>query len=231
MKTSKRVIIFLILIFLIISIRFSGLSNYLTFENLKTNKEFLKQSVNQSYLFYVIAFIILYIIVTGFSIPGATILTLASGFLFGTIFGAFYAVIGATIGATLAFLLSRYLIGNWVQKKYESNLKKFNKEISENGFSYLLTLRLIPIFPFFLINILSGLTKIPLKTFIWTTAIGIIPGSLVYSFSGKQLDFINSVSDVFSTRILIAFLLLALLALIPVIFRYAKNKDKIKNIF
>ena len=184
----------------------------------------LQQVVERNYLLSVGGYIVIYIVVVAFSIPGATILTLGGGFLFGTLWGAIYVNAGATIGATLAFLFCRYVAGEWVQNKYQDKLTTFNRELLKNGYRYLLALRFIPVFPFFLINIFAGLTRIPLRTFIWTTSIGIFPGSLVYAFAGSQLGDIQSVEDIFSARIAVAFSLLAFLVLFPVIVNYFKGK-------
>lgn len=211
----KKILLFVIIISIIVGIRVSGLGDYLTFENLKQNREHLHIFVSEHYVFSVFLYIIIYIVVTGLSLPGATTMTLAGGFLFGTILAAIYVNICATAGAILAFLVSRYLLGTWIQNKYSDKLEKFNRETELNGYRYLLTLRLIALFPFYLINILAGVTKIPLKTFIWTTSLGIFPGSLVYAFAGSRLNFIESPKDIFSPQILLAFVLLALLPLLP----------------
>jgi uncharacterized membrane protein YdjX (TVP38/TMEM64 family) len=166
----------------------------------------------------------IYIVVVALSIPGATILTLGGGFLFGVLWGVIYVNAGATTGATLAFLFCRYVAGEWVQNKYQDKLNNFNRELSKNGYRYLLALRLVPVFPFFLINICAGLTKIPLRTFVWTTSLGILPGSLVYAFAGSQLSAIESVEDIFSAKILSAFILLALFVIFPVLFNYIKRR-------
>lgn len=230
MKHKKKILLVILIITIIIVIRGMGWHQYLTFENLKKNKDSLQHSVSEYYVMSAILFITIYIIVTGFSIPGATILTLSAGFLFGAIFGTIYVNIGATVGATIAFLFSRYLIGDWVQKKYKEKLAKFNKELEVNGYGYLLTLRFIPIFPFFLINIFAGLTKISVKTFIWTTSVGILPGSFVYAFAGSQLTYIESPRDIVSGKIIIAFVLLGLFAILPVIIRHARNRKHQKTI-
>ena len=221
---TKKIILLLLVITIIILIRGMGWHRYLSFENLKKNTDTLQQFVGNDYVLSVIIFVVLYVMVTGFSIPGATILTLGAGFLFGAIFGTIYVNIGATTGAILAFIFSRYMMGGWVQNKYQDKLVKFNKELEANGYGYLLTLRFIPLFPFFLINILAGLTKIPLKTFIWTTSLGILPGSFVYAFAGSQLACcIDSPKDIISGRTLIAFLLLGTFALLPVIVKHIKK--------
>ena len=225
MKASykKRITLFIIILAAIAIIRLTGVDRYLTFENLQENKFRLQQIVESSYTLSVIGYILLYITIVAFSIPGATILTLSGGFLFGVLWGALYVNAGATTGASLAFLFCRYVAGEWVQNNYQDKLTTFNRELSENGYRYLLALRLIPVFPFFLINICAGLTKIPLRTFVWTTSAGIFPGSLVYTFAGNQLADIESIEDFFSAKIAVAFSLLALFVLFPVLLNYIKR--------
>lgn len=232
MKASKKKrIIFLVLILAVIAIiRFAGVDKNLAFENLQEHKFYLQQIVEDNYALSVVGYILFYIVVVAFSVPGAIILTLSGGFLFGTILGAIYVNVGATTGAALAFLFFRYLAGEWVQNKYKDKLDKFNRELSENGYRYLLALRLIPVFPFFLINICAGLTKIPLRTFVWTTSLGILPGSLVYAFAGSQLSTIESVEDIFSAKIVSAFVLLALFVVFPVLFNYVKRRSVSNNL-
>jgi len=225
MKKSviKKILLLMVIVGIIAGIRVSGLGDYLTFENLKQNRESLHNVVNENYLFSVFLYIVIYILVTGLSLPGAATMTLAGGFLFGTILAALYVNIGATTGATLAFLVSRYLLGNWIQGKYRDKLQKFNREIEANGYRYLLTLRLIALFPFYLINIMAGVTTTPIKTFVWTTSVGIFPGSLVYAFAGSRLNVIESPRDIFSPQILLAFALLALLPLLPMVIKKLRH--------
>jgi len=223
---KKRFTLLVIILATIAIIRFAGVDSYLTFENLQANKYRLQQIVEGNYLQSAGGYVLLYIVVVAFSIPGATILTLSGGFLFGVLWGAIYVNAGATTGAALAFLFCRYVAGEWVQNKYGDKLNKFNKELEENGYRYLLALRLIPVFPFFLINIFAGMTKISWRTFMWTTTLGILPGSLVYVFAGSQLKAIESVKDIFSAKIIGAFSLLALFVLIPVIINYIKRRRK-----
>jgi uncharacterized membrane protein YdjX (TVP38/TMEM64 family) len=214
-----RVILFAAIVLAIVAVRLSGLGDYLTFQSLKQNADILYGAVHADYLSSVAVFVGIYVLVTGLSLPGAAVMTLAAGFLFGTLAGALYANAGATLGATLAFLVSRYLAGGWLQKRYGEKLAGFNRELERNGYRYLLTLRLIALFPFFLINILAGLTNVPLRTFFWTTAVGIIPGDLVYTFAGSRLKQIENPRDIFSPQVLLAFALLALLPLLPVIIK------------
>ena len=117
-------------------------------------------------------------------------------------------------------------LGAKLQEKYADKLARFNKELQENGYSYLLTLRFIPLFPFWMINLFAGLTNIPLRTYAWTTAVGIFPGSFVYTFMGSRLNDINSPKDLLSFEILLAFVLLGLFALTPTIIKKVRNRTK-----
>ncbi|PLX69762.1 MAG: TVP38/TMEM64 family protein [Denitrovibrio sp.] len=196
----------------------------LTFESLKTNSDALQSYVESNHLISLSLFMFIYIVVAGLNLPGAVILSLSGGFVFGTTLGTLLAVTGATIGAGLGFLMSRYLLGETLNKKYETQLAKFNNELTSNGYMYMLTLRLIPIFPFFLINILAGLTKLKLRTFLWTSFMGMIPGGFVFVYAGSRLNEISSVNDIFSPQILSAFILLGLLMLVPVIYKKLKSR-------
>lgn len=203
----------------IFSFFYFDLGEYFTLESLKANKDALKSYAQVHYGSMVILFIVIYCTQTALSLPGATILTLAGGFLFGTWLGTLYVNVGATSGATLAFFAARYLFRDTVERKFGERLDSVQRGFASNAFHYLLTLRLIPLFPFFLVNLAAGLTRIRLTTYIVATAVGIIPGSFVYANAGKQLGTINSVKDIASPGVLGAFLLLGLLALVPVVYK------------
>ncbi|HSB33050.1 MAG TPA: TVP38/TMEM64 family protein [Nitrospirota bacterium] len=220
---NKKILLLVILILAVITLRSSPLGSALTFENLQRNRQALLSFVSAHYVLSVVSFISVYVIVAALSIPGAVILTLAGGVLFGTIAGVLYVDVGATAGAVCAFLSARYLLGDRLQQKYGSQLAKFNGEMERNGVSYLLTLRLISVFPFFLINFLAGLTKVPLKTFLWTTAVGIIPGSVVFSYSGQQLGSINSPADILSKKVIAALAALGFITLAPIVWKRVKQ--------
>jgi uncharacterized membrane protein YdjX (TVP38/TMEM64 family) len=222
----KQIIVALCIVALIFLIRFSGLNDLLTFDMLRQYRDQLLSITANNYILTVGIFITIYIVVVALSIPGAVILSLAAGFLFG-FWGIIYVNIGATIGAILAFLVARYLIGDWLQNRYAEKLVSFNKEIAENGYNYLLTLRLIPIFPFFLVNIFGGITRIPLVTYAWTTMVGIAPASFVFIYAGCQLGNIDKPGDILSWQVLLVFVFFGLLALIPV---FLKKLMKKKNI-
>jgi uncharacterized membrane protein YdjX (TVP38/TMEM64 family) len=167
-----------------------------------------------------------YITVIVLALPGAAIMSISGGVLFGILPAMLYVNIAATTGATLSFLLSRYLIGSWVQSKYKSSLSNFNKEMDENGKRYLITLRLIPILPFFMINLAAGLTQISVFTFIWTTTLGIVPGSFAYVLAGNNLSSIQSANEILSKEVIFVFVILGLLSLVhPLSKKYLAKKQ------
>jgi uncharacterized membrane protein YdjX (TVP38/TMEM64 family) len=200
------------------------LNSYLSLETIKTHRDRLLAYTGEHYLSAVLIFILLYITQAALSLPGSALFTLTGGFLFGTIAGALYANLGATGGASLAFLAARYLFHDWVEARWGRRLAAFHRGFAHNAFGYLITLRLMPIFPFFIINLLSGLTKTPIGTFLAATSLGIIPGSLVYAYAGRQLGTINRLADIASPRVLLAFTLLGLLALAPTVYRHLVPK-------
>lgn len=198
---------------------------YVSLEALKANRDELLAYTNANFTAAVLLYVAVYILQTGFSLPGGAIMTLAGGFLFGSVLGTIFVNIGATTGATLAFLAARYLLRDWVERRFGDRIEPIQAGFAENAFHYLLTLRLIPAFPFFLVNLVSGLTRIPLGTYIIATSIGIIPGSFVYAFAGKQLGSINSLAEIASPPVLLAFTFLGLLALVPIAHRkFVKQK-------
>lgn len=223
-KEKKQFLLIFFFIAAIAVLRFSPLGNILTFENLKQHRDALVLFVRNQYGLSVALYIAAYILVTAFSLPGAVILTLAGGFLFRTAPATVYVDLGATVGAVLAFLSARYLLGDRLQQKYSAFLSAFNEEAEKNGARYLLTVRFIPVFPFFLVNFLSGLTKIPLATFIWTTSLGIIPGTVVFAFAGSRIGSLNSLSEIVSGKALAAFAALALFTIFPVILDRIKRR-------
>lgn len=214
-----KVIVAVVFLAVIGAFYFFDLMAYVSLDVLKANREKLFSFTEEHYVSAVVLFILTYVAQTAFSLPGATLMTLAGGFLFGTLWAALYVNIGATTGATLAFLAARYLFRGWVERRFGDRLSAFQDGFTQNAFNYLLTLRLIPLFPFFLVNLLSGLTRVRVGTYVTATALGIIPGSLAYTFAGRQLGTINSLGELASPRLLLAFTLLGLLFLMPVVYR------------
>jgi uncharacterized membrane protein YdjX (TVP38/TMEM64 family) len=195
------------------------LHHQLTLESLKANRDALLAFTEQNYVTAVTIFVTSYCLVVAFSLPGAVFFTLAGGFLFGSLVGTLYVNLAATSGATLAFLAGRYLLRDWVEAKFGSRLGPLQEGFARNALSYLMTLRLIPIFPFFIVNLVCGLTRVSLGTYVLATAIGIIPGSFVYAYAGRQLGTINSLKEIASPNVLVAFTLLGLLALVPIAYQ------------
>lgn len=224
--SKKKIAIAGIVAVLIALFFFFDLGRYLTLEALKANRDALTAFNQKNRLVMAMAFIGVYIIQTALSLPGAAILSLAAGAVFGAVTGTLYVNIGATVGAVLAFLVARYLFHDVIQNKFGPRLEKINKELETRGFNYLLFLRLVPVFPFFLINLGAGLTKLPLRTFFFGTMIGIIPGSFVFCNAGASLATITSMSGIASPRVLGSFALLGLFALVPVLYQKAKRKQK-----
>jgi uncharacterized membrane protein YdjX (TVP38/TMEM64 family) len=200
------------------------LQRFLTLEALKANRQSLLDYYASHGVAMVAGFMTVYIIQTALSLPGAAILSLAAGAIFGSIMGTVYANIAATIGATLAFLVTRYLLRDVVLSRFGGKLEGINRELEARGFNYLLFLRLVPVFPFFLINLAAGLTRLPLRTFFTGTMLGIIPGGFVYVNAGASLATIESISGIASPRVLGSFVLLGLFALIPVLYTKLKRK-------
>lgn len=228
MNRAFRTIIIVVIIVagLLAAVRFTALGDVLNPQRIAENRDTLIEYVRDNFLISALLFVLLYIIVVALSIPGATVLSLLGGFFYGPLIGVVLINIGATGGAFLVFLAARFVIGNLVQQKYGERLEKFNREIQENGKNYLLTLRLIPVFPFFLINIFAGVTAIPAVTFLWTTALGIIPGSFVYAYFGYTGARIEPGESLISSEVLIALVLLGLLSLLPVIDRKIRGRRK-----
>jgi len=202
------------------------LGRFLTLDALKANRQALVEYHAAHGAAMVAGFMALYITQTALSLPGAAILSLAAGAIFGSLMGTVYANIAATIGATLAFLVTRYLLRDAIQNRFGARLEYLNRELETRGFNYLLFLRLVPLFPFFLINLAAGLTRLPLRTFVLGTMIGIIPGGFVYVNAGASLATITSLSGIASPRVVGSFALLGLFALVPVLYNRVKAGKK-----
>lgn len=222
-RYKKRIIILIFLVALILFVRFSGIDDYMTFENLKRNRDSLQEFVKNHYILSVLCYIVIYIS-AAFFVPGAIPLTVVGGLLFGVFWGTVYVCIGATVGATLAFFTARYLIGEWLQDRYRNQLRRFNKEMSRHGHYYLIMIRLTPLLPFFLINYLAGLTMIPFRVFLLTFLITLLPGSVIYAFAGQHLGTIESLEDILSVEtLLIIILLLAIVILSLIAYKCIKD--------
>jgi len=208
---------------------FFDLGRFLSLESLKTHRDDLLTYYETNPLAMILGFIGVYIATTALSLPGATLLTLLGGAIFGAVKGTFIVNIGATCGATLAFLAARFLLKDWVQSKFGEKLKAFQAGFEQNAFNYMLFLRLVPLFPFFLVNLSSGITRIPVRTFFFGTMIGTLPGTFVYANAGSNLASINSLKDIASPQVLGAFVLLGLFALVPTLYQKFKNRKSLSS--
>jgi len=222
---KNKTIILLIGLLLIALFFYFDLKQYLTLASLKANHQLLLTVYAEHALLMVAAFMAIYIIQTALALPGAVILSLSAGAIFGPLMGTIYAVSAASVGATLSFLVTRYLLRDSVVNRFGSKLESINQELETRGLNYLLFLRLVPVFPFFLINLAAGLTRLPLRTYILGTFIGIIPGGFVYVNAGASLASINRLSDIASPRVLGSFALLGLFALVPVIYTKLRTRS------
>ena len=191
-----------------------GLDQYLTLGALKESQGKFAAMLEQSTWQVTLIAFVLYVVVVALSLPGAAIMGLAMGALFGLWYGTLLVSFASTIGATLAFLISRYLLRDYVQHHFGGKLKVINEGMAKDGALYLFMLRLVPIFPFFLINLLMGLTQIHTRTFYWVSQLGMLAGTIVYVNAGTQLARIDSLSDIISPGVLLSFALLGAFPLI-----------------
>jgi len=195
-----------------------GGDQYLSLESIKANRDALLSYTESNYLQAALLALIIYTASTAFSIPGGTVLSLVVGFLFGRWVGTAIILVAATLGATLVFLAARYLFADAARKKMNSGVAaKLINGFNDNAFNYLLFLRLVPLFPFWLVNLAPAFTPIKLRTYVIGTAIGILPGCFIFANLGQSLGHIDSLDQLVSAETLLAFGLLGLFALLPVI--------------
>ena len=178
---------------------------YLSLDYIKKQQAEFKSYYADNQVLVLVGYFFLYVLITALSLPGAAILTLLAGALFGFITGVVLASFASSIGAILAFLVARFLVGNTIQKKYGNKLVKFNEGVEREGAFYLFTMRLIPVFPFFLVNVLMALTTIPVLTFYWVSQLGMLAGTMVYVYAGTEIAKIEAIGDVLSLNLIAAF--------------------------
>ena len=188
----------------------SGATQYLTLEYLKSQKESFSIFYENNQLATIAIYFISYVAVTALSLPGAAIMTLAGGAIFGLSLGTLVVSFASTIGATLAFLVARYVLKDTVQDKFGDKLGTINRGIEKEGAFYLFTLRLIPAFPFFIINLVMGITPIRTIVFFFVSQVGMLPGTIVYVNAGTQLAKIDSLKGILSIELIGSFVLLGI---------------------
>lgn len=203
------------LILVLITVYFTtGAGSYLTLASLKQNQELLTAQFSNHPLLVSFIFGLGYVLVTALSIPGATILTLASGAIFGLFYGTIIASVASTLGATLSFLGARYLFRQSAERRFRERMSSINQGLQKEGSFYLFTLRLIPAFPFFLVNLVMGLTNFSAWRFFLVSQIGMLPGTFVYVNAGTEISKIESLKGILSPGLLISFSLLGILPLL-----------------
>ncbi len=224
----KKIIIVLVIIALLACFFIFDLQQYLDFSYIKSKQQALADFYQANPLQSIAIFFVIYVIATSLSFPGASILSLLAGAIFGLLIGSIVVIFAATLGATVAFWLSRYLLGNTVQEKYADKLKTINAGLEKDGAFYLLTLRLLPVFPFFIINVLMGLTPMRTLTYVVTSFFGMLAGTIIYVNVGTQLANLDSLSGILTPKIWAAFILLAVF---PWIAKFIINTLRSRRIY
>jgi len=224
MKRNTGKIFFGLVFFVIITISyFADLSDIISFEIIKNTYQDIKLLVAKNYYFYFIIFFIIYVVVTAFALPISLLKTLLAGALFGFWPGLILVSFASSIGSTFCFLFSRFALRAYVQKRFNNYLEKINKGIEEDGWLYLLFLRLSPVFPFFIINLVFGLTKMKTFQFYLVSQVGMFIGTAIFVNAGAQIGSINSIEEILTAKIIIS---LTLIGIFPLMIKYLYKKFK-----
>lgn len=228
---KKRAAILAGFVGLIVLLLFSGVQDFLSLDTLRENREVLLAFVEANYLAAVVAFMLAYILAVTFSLPGAVWLSIAGGFIFSAGPATVYIVIAATIGATLVFLLARYVLGDSLRQKAGGAIDRMRDGFQEDAFSYMLVLRLVPLFPFFIVNLVPAFLNVPIRIYVIGTGLGIIPGAFVYALVGSGLGAVFDAGGnvdpgavLLRPEVIGSLLGLAALALIPVGYKRLKRE-------
>ncbi len=230
MKNRPQMIAGFVFMILLGAIFAFDLHHYLSWTALAQMSQDLQNAVETAYGLSVVAYVLIYMAVVAFSLPGAIWVTLAGGFMFGPLWGGLFAVIGASAGACLLFVLARYIVGDSLRRRYGPKLQAFEAGFQRNALSYLLTLRLVPLFPFFLVNLGAALTGVAFWQFAVTTFFGIMPGGFVYAGLGAGLRTTLSLggapelSLLARPEIFLSLSGLGVLSLLPVLFNYVRRR-------
>ena len=226
-KHLRKIVILLLVVGFIVAYKVFNLGQYLTLSYIKASQEKFSLLYGEHRILVIAGYMVIYILVTSLSLPGATVMTLAGGALFGLWVGTVVVSFASTIGATLACFVSRFLLRDWVQATLGDRLKTVNEGVEKGGKFYLFTLRLIPAFPFFVINLVMGLTKMPLRTYYWVSQLGMLPATIVYVNAGRELGRIQSLSGILSPRLIFSFVLIGLFPILvkKLLALYRKRKE------
>lgn len=213
-KTLKKILVIVVIAGLIALFEIFNIGEYLTLPYIKESQEKFQILYSDNRAAVIAMYMIIYILVTSLSLPGAAVMTIAAGALFGLIIGTVVVSFASTIGATLACFVSRFILRDWIQARFGDKLKTVNDGIKREGALYLFTVRLIPVFPFWIINLVMGLTKMPLKKFYWVSQVGMLAGTIVYVNAGREIAKIESLSGILSPGLILSFVLLGLFPLV-----------------
>ncbi len=207
-KLIPKIAVVIVVIALIVLFKVFNLGQYFTLDYMKTSQEKFAALYAEHRLLVIAGYMGIYIVMAALSLPGAAVMTLLGGALFGFIVGTIAVSFASTTGATLACFVARFLLKDWVQSKVGDKLRPINEGVAKEGAFYLFTMRLIPAFPFWLINLAMGLTNMPLRTFYWVSQVGMLAGTMVYVNAGKELAKIDSLKGILSLRLIISFVIL-----------------------
>lgn len=213
MNQLPRLLLVLALALLLLAYFSLDLGRYFSLDYFKAEQQAIMAWRSAEPIMAALLFLLVYIVATALSLPGAALLTLVAGAVFGLVWGTVLVSIASTIGATLAFLMARFLMRDWVQGRFGEKIRTMNERVEKDGAFYLFTLRLVPVFPFFVINLAMGLTPIRTWTFFWVSQVGMLAGTLVYVNAGTQLAQIDSLQGILSPALLASFALLGLFPL------------------
>ena len=229
-KLVQRLLIVVAIVAVVFLFKILGLGQYLTLDYLKASQDKFSQLYGENRLAVIAGYMAIYIAVTALSLPGAAVMTLAGGAMFGFWIGLVVVSFASTIGATLACFVARFLLRDWVQNKFGEKMSTINTGIEKEGAFYLFSLRLVPIFPFFVINLTMGMTTMKLLTFYWVSQIGMLPGTMVYVNAGKELGQIESLSGILSPGLIISFIILGLFPITvkKLLYYYKKKTGKLR---
>ena len=220
---TLRIVLLVVFVGAIVAFFAFGGQRYLTLETIKANRDALLQFTSAHFVTALAIGFLVYAGAVAFSLPGGLILSLTAGFVFGRWVGTALAVVAATVGATIVFLAARYIFADGARKRLGDWGEKINAGFTDGAFNYMLFLRLVPVFPFFLVNLAPAFTSIPLRTYVLATFLGIIPGTFVFVNLGETLGRIESLQGLVSIETLGAFALLGLLALVPILLKKFKK--------
>ena len=221
-QPPKNIFLAIIIVLTVMMVwHLSGLETYLTFDSISENYQQIDQAVSQNYFISMVIFFIVYLMIAATCLPGLGLLSFMSGLLFDFLYGTLICSFASTIGAAITFLISRHFLRDTLEKRLKERFEKINRELTENGKFYLLSIRLLPILPFQLINPVLGLSKVSLKDFYLYSQLGMLPVTAILTYAGAKSVEIKQVSDIFTPPILSA---LFLMACVPLLGRIYKAK-------